>query len=121
MAFANILRRKMKEKNLSQAELARRAHMTRDNVCTYVNARVYPRPDKIYWLAKALDCTVDDLTPKSAVLGPVGEEPAIDMRMGSGPGKVFLRISAELDMAKALRLLAILNEADGSNGEMRPA
>src|SRR4051812_49882838 len=95
----------MKEKNLSQAELARRAHMTRDNVCTYVNARVYPRPDKIYWLAKALECTIDDLTPKSAVNMPLTEEPAMDTRLTDKPGMVWLRIAAEVPLALALEIM----------------
>src|SRR5690348_12704771 len=111
----------MKEKNLSQAELARRAHMTRDNVCTYVNAKVYPRHDKMQALARALECSVDELTPKAAILGDLHEEPAVDMRMGDKPGEVFLRIAAAMSMTKALRLMAILNEAEGSNGEMQPA
>ena len=120
-AFANLLREKMAALNLSQSDLARRAHLTRDNVNGYVNAKVFPRPDKLYWLAKALGCEVADLVPKAALNAPINEEPAMDMRMGSKPGTVFLRIAAELPLAVALEIMAKLSKADGADGQSSAA
>jgi transcriptional regulator with XRE-family HTH domain len=107
-AFANTLRRKMREKNLTQAELARRAGLTRDNVNGYVNGAVFPRPDKLALLAKGLGCEVADLIPAAAVNAPLAEEPALDARLGSKPGTMFLRVAAELPVDVAMRIMALV-------------
>ena len=95
--------------------------MTRDNVCTYVNARVYPRPDKICRLAKALEVSVAELIPKSAMLASIDEQPAMDTRLTDKPGMVWLRIAAEVPLALALEIMDRIRKAGGGNGEMRPA
>ena len=113
-AFANNLRRKMQEKGLTQAELARRARLTRDNVHGYVNGAVFPRPDKMQALARALDCPTEELLPLSAMPMPLAEEPALDMHLSGKPGMVWLRVAVELPLEDAMRIMRIVQ---GSKGE----
>src|SRR3954469_10512763 len=78
-AFANALRRRMRAASLSQSELARRAGLTRDNINGYVNAKAFPRPEKLDLLATALGCEVADLVPKAALNASLAEEPALEI------------------------------------------
>src|SRR3954447_26189286 len=106
-AFANNLRAKMQEKSLTQAELARRAGLTRDNVNGYVNGTVFPRPDKLHALALALDCPIEELLPLSAMPVPLAEEPALDMHLTDKPGMVWLRVAVELPLDKAMKIMEL--------------
>lgn len=54
MEFAKKLVNLMRDKNLNQADLARKAGLTRDAVSTYVRARSMPEPINMAKLAKAL-------------------------------------------------------------------
>lgn len=54
MEFAKKLVNLMRDNNMNQADLARRAGLTRDAVSTYVRARSMPEPINLAKLAKAL-------------------------------------------------------------------
>jgi len=52
--FQNRLRQAMKEKNISQAELARRTNIGRNSISDYLNGKYEAKQDKVYLLANAL-------------------------------------------------------------------
>lgn len=59
--FAFILRKKMRNKNMTQHELAEAIGTTECAVSNYIKAKRTPRPDIIAKLAWVLDCTTDEL------------------------------------------------------------
>lgn len=59
--FAYKLKRKLKEKNISQSELARRIDVTDTTVSRYIKGDAYPRPLLLRRIANVLDCSIEDL------------------------------------------------------------
>ena len=51
----------MRRKNMTQKELAEEADISEQNMSKYMNCNRTPRPDKIVRIAKALECTTDEL------------------------------------------------------------
>lgn len=53
--FSERLRQALKDKNISQAELANRANISRSSITDYLKGRYEAKQDKIYEIAKILD------------------------------------------------------------------
>lgn len=60
-ALAASIRRRRRDLDMSQSELAERAGITPDLVWSYENGKYVPGADKVYAIAEALDCTLDEL------------------------------------------------------------
>lgn len=53
-SFSNRLRQALEDKNMSQAELARRSGIGRNSISDYLKGKYEAKQDKVYQLAKAL-------------------------------------------------------------------
>ena len=56
-SFSDILKKIMKEKNISQADLAKTSGIAQSSISDYLNDRYQPKKDKILALANALSCS----------------------------------------------------------------
>ena len=61
MFFSDSLYELMKERKISQRELAERTGLTERAISKYINGTIIPKATSIVKLAIALDCTTDDL------------------------------------------------------------
>lgn len=59
--FAFILRKKMRNKNMTQRELADAADISEVAVSNYIKGKRTPRADYIVKMANALECSTDEL------------------------------------------------------------
>ena len=59
--FSSQLRCWMNRKNVGQDELAKKIGATQPMISRYVSGRVLPNYYIVYKIAKALDCSIDDL------------------------------------------------------------
>ena len=59
--FSRVLRVRMRRKNMTQKELAEEADVTETTMSRYMNATRSPETYALVRIAKALDCSVDEL------------------------------------------------------------
>lgn len=130
MEFAKKLINLMRDKDLNQSDLARKAGLTRDAVSTYVRARSMPEPINLAKLAKALDvepsyfqldyyriaekmATPEPFDPakSSPTMDiPMDDEEAITMKIGKD-GKATITLRATMEVDKAMEFMAFFNKA----------
>lgn len=65
--FAKNLRKFLKDKNMSQVDLAKKTGCTEAAISRYVNGSRYPNFEKLYMLAKALDKRTEDFYDNETV------------------------------------------------------
>lgn len=58
--FSTILQNKMKEKNITKAELARAIDVTDTSISRYIKGAAKPRPLLLGRIARVLECSVED-------------------------------------------------------------
>jgi transcriptional regulator with XRE-family HTH domain len=111
-AFARRLWRLMLNKGWNQAELGRRAGLSRDVIHSYVNAKSLPNQESLMGLARAFGVTAASLIVGDETLAtPAAGAPAPTLHMSpTSDGKVFLQINMEIDQAKALKMIALLQD-----------
>ena len=106
---------RMQAKGWTQSELARQSEMGRDSVSSYVRGRSMPGPLHLSRIAKALDCTTEDLLPgltaaTSARPGSAGDDALpLEIRQVAGV-QVWLRLARPVTMSQATRIMEILGE-----------
>lgn len=61
MSFSESLEKKMKERGMTKAELARRIDVADTTVGRYVNGTMHPRPLLYNRILRVLNCTKEDL------------------------------------------------------------
>ena len=61
MSFAKSLEKRMKEKNITKAELARRIDVADTTVGRYVSGKMRPRRLLLNRILDVLDCSEEDL------------------------------------------------------------
>ncbi|PHK92954.1 hypothetical protein CR162_21215 [Pseudoroseomonas rhizosphaerae] len=116
------IQQRMQAKGWNQSDLAREAGIGRDNVSTYVRGKSMPGPKILAAIAKALDCTAEDLAPgihgATAAGRPGGAALAavpLEIRQVSdNSGEVWVRMHRRMSLEQAMRIMAIL--AEGSVG-----
>ena len=59
--LAASIRKRRRELDMSQTELADKAGLTPDLIWSYENGKYMPGADKAYAIAEALGCTLDEL------------------------------------------------------------
>ena len=108
-AFAQRLLAVMRERGWTQSELARRAHIGRDNVSGYVRAKNLPGPAILNRLAAALAVSPEELIPI-----PSDEESSrkgrgfVLRQLGEEDGRVWLQLEQALPWEQAEAILRIL-------------
>lgn len=130
MEFAKKLINLMRDKDLNQSDLARKAGLTRDAVSTYVRARSMPEPANLAKLANALGvepsyfqldyyriaekmATPEPFEPTKAaptVDVPLSDDEAVTMKIGRD-GKAVVTIRATMDVDKAMEFIAYFNKS----------
>jgi transcriptional regulator with XRE-family HTH domain len=115
--LARRLQRKLVEKGWNQSELARRAALHtaskrfgRDNVSNYIRAVMIPGPVHLNAMARALDCSPDELLPARAVPSSDDRLPPFKLE-ATGDGMAWLQINQEMPFGTAIKIAALLEEA----------
>jgi transcriptional regulator with XRE-family HTH domain len=110
--FGQRLKRKMVEKGMHHAELARRSDLPRNNISTYINGRSYPSEQSLLKLAKALDTSADELLPNRLEMAIRGEQmPDMQIKSSiSDPNRSWLTINRLVLTTTALKIAQLLQE-----------
>src|SRR5262245_22863813 len=113
--FRDRLIAKMQERQITGAELARKAKLSKDAISTYTTMRSLPTPKTLARLAEVLGCEPSDLIPTKAVT-----ETLLEMRDHHRPGYKVLVVKMPLPVLEAMhhyKLLAKLEEELLGKGE----
>lgn len=101
----------MLKKGWKQSDLARHSGLKRDSISTYVRGRVFPTPQSLQALAKALGVKPEELLPNIAKSAIDADEPSLSMRASTlDPAKVWLQVNQQVSMKTALRIAQVLEE-----------
>lgn len=112
--FAKRLQRARVAKGWNQSELARRAGMGRWNISGYERGKNLPYPNALRKLADVLGVDPQELLPSSLVPSVERTTPAFEMKqVGDGTDAVWLRINQKVSWDKALKIMAVLKDAEG--------
>jgi transcriptional regulator with XRE-family HTH domain len=136
-AFGQRLTRALRERGLSQVELARRmapllptSRIGRDNVSKWCAGKVLPLPHFLHAMAKVLDMKVTDLLPARRPLPPPAslDTPAFQIAGWWGSytatdptsdrGRLVVRVDKELPSAAAIAIMEALRGT--SMASLRP-
>lgn len=110
--FAQRLVILLRQRGLTQADLARKAGLERYHITDYVTARRYPRPGQLVTLAEALGVSVDDLRPQSPEAPPVLQKPT-QFSMASDdrdPNKMRVHLDKVVSIETALKIGELIKE-----------
>lgn len=99
MEFSDWLMLQLKERNISQSELARRSGITRQSVINYLAGRI-PNPTELKKLARGLRIPVADVFRAAGLLPPAPETDPITARAM----ELFASLS-EAEQAEVLNIL----------------
>lgn len=106
--FAAALERRMRAKGWQQSDLVRASGLSRDNISVYCRARSLPTPEKMAALARAFECSVDDLVPSLDESGA----PSISFtQLANEPQWGHLLIDARVPFSIAADLMTLLSRA----------
>lgn len=113
--FARRLSQRLRDRNMNQSDLARRAGehfpggtINRDLISNYVRGEHVPRPAALAAIARALDCEPTDLLPPGAAPSvDASDAPKLDIRTLDS-GAVWVRVNAVLPWASAMAILEIV-------------
>ena len=116
--FAKRLRQALVDRNWNQSDLARAASqygttIGRDSISVYCRGRSLPGPVALNQLAQALGVNADDLLPGSNEVP--GAIPTFEVQEVEG-NSVWLRLNQRTTWPKAMKIMEILKESDGSDG-----
>jgi transcriptional regulator with XRE-family HTH domain len=103
--FAERLRELRRASGLTQAQLARKAHVTETYVSKLEKAQIAPGVDLIARLSRALNCTISDLLPSSP------PEPEALREQARQQFEAVLRTADRENLQLLIRFLALLVES----------
>jgi transcriptional regulator with XRE-family HTH domain len=118
--FSRRLWRLMVGKGWNQSELSRQSGVGRDMISGYIRGKHLPEPPHARRLADAFGITIEALfpaaaevaaAPAAAAAATLEDLPPIEMR-STTPGMVMLHVNQEMSQAKALKVLALLQEPE---------
>lgn len=117
IAFGRRVFDRMVSKGWNQAELARRAGLTRDSISTYIKGKVLPTEANRHRLAETLGCAPADLWPADGEMGVRPQESVVQAVTVSARGepRVWLRVDRQVSLKTALAVAKLLEE-EGENG-----
>lgn len=108
--LARKIRLRLLELNMTPAELARKAGLSRDNVSTYMRASSLPSTESLAMLARGLDMKPDDLLPTrldTTYSDP--DKPTLEITATpSNPGKAWLHVEQLVSTATAMKIVELL-------------
>lgn len=121
--FGQRLKRKMVEKGMHHAELARRAELPRNNISTYINGRSYPSEISLGKLAKALGVSMDELLPNRLELAIKGEAmPDFQIKASvNDPKRSWLQINRLVMTSTAIEIAVLLQKDQDAQEEHEKA
>ncbi len=107
--FGTRLRAILRERSMSQADLARAVGLPRDRISHYCNGG-FPRPQKLAAIAKALDMDVRVLEGSSATSPVAASTSTCRVEPTEQQGRMRLFVDAEMSAAAAFRIAAMVSE-----------
>lgn len=115
--WARNLQRLTRRSGLTQAELARRAGLQRDAYGRYLLGRTRPPAPKLLAIARALGVRPEEIDPDRSDLDEAALRVAAPLPYritpsGGSGRRVRLEVSAEMDVAYALRIVELIAEAN---------
>lgn len=116
--FARRLRALMRDRNMSQSDLARKIYgedkkggaKNRYRIESYYNGRNVPRAESLAQLSKALGVEPDDLVP--ALDASQDQDPLVSYEQISRTEARLGILPHKMAVSKAIRIIEILNEPD---------
>lgn len=112
--FARKLVKQLRDRNMNQSDLARRAGLSRDAISTYARGRSMPEPANLEKIAKALGCKPEDLllpamsNPASPVDFPLAPPPQPEEGVHLETltdGNVLLILRARMPLTDAMAII----------------
>lgn len=131
-ALSRTITELMARQGISQSDLARAIWGTtvdprgrdvarnRDRISNYVRGTQMPEPSTLKKIADVLGVEPTDLVPSLAVKGAAHATPDINMTVVAGrPDMALLTVNKMLPLGVAVKVLALLAQADGQDGDGR--
>jgi transcriptional regulator with XRE-family HTH domain len=107
--FGRRLQAVLLDKGWNQSELARRAHLGRDAISTYVRGRSFPEPASLRRIADAFGMDPAELLPNSLEAAIERDTPSLEIKEAVGhPGLAWLRVNRRVTVLQALQVMQIL-------------
>jgi len=126
--FARNLYRRLMDKGWTQSDLARAAFGTttdargykvakgRDRISVYLRGKAFPEPKTLARIAKALDCTPEELAPEAHASAIDREHPELAINVAAGhPDEVHLIVNKIVKSSVAAQVFALLADSDESS------
>lgn len=109
--FAQRLIALIRQQQMTQAELARKAGLERYHITDYTTARRYPRPGQLVVLADALGVSVDDLRPQPVGVPLRPKLPQFSMASDDqGSGGMRVQLDTVVSIETALKIGELLKD-----------
>jgi transcriptional regulator with XRE-family HTH domain len=105
--FRDRLVARMQEVNISGADLAKKAKLSKDAISTYTTMRSLPTPKTLARLAQVLDCKPSDLIPVKAAT-----ETLLELHEHPKAGFKVLVVKMPLPTKEAMRQYKLLAELE---------
>lgn len=117
-AFSRRLYSELIARNLTQAELARRAGLNRDAVSTYITGKALPGPTKLAAIAKVFGMEPSELLPAAAEALSAPTTLPLDTFSFKevAPGRVRLQVNRVVSLATAMEIGRLIDK-DTAAGE----
>lgn len=119
--FSRRLHELLTERNMSQADLARKTFGTevtkqgytvakgRDRISAYLSGKTYPEPRTMQKLADALGMTLEELAPDAVAAAVDRDNPSLSITMVEGhPDKVHLVVNKLVSLDVAMQIGTLL-------------
>lgn len=114
--FGQRVYRLMIAKGWNQAELSRRAGLTRDSISTYIRGLTYPSAVSVSKLASALGVDTEQLMPNHIEHAIEKDDPSFEMKISTvDHGRAWVRLNRLLPTSVAVQIVTLIEAAANSN------
>ena len=106
----------MQARGWRQSDLARHSGLPRDSVSTYILGKSLPTAPSLAKLAKAFGVRPSELLPNHIENAITDDIPAFEIRVSpNAPGTAWMRINRAVPVAVAMKIAALLGDADAAD------
>lgn len=115
--FAQKLYQLLVNRGWSQADFARRAGFTPNQVSTWINARVLPSPHSLMKMTQIFNIEANELVPgHGSLLDDPVASPTVDMRVVPGrPNAAHLHVSVIVPTTLAAKIIGMISDQQTSD------
>lgn len=114
--FGRRLHSLMAKRGFHQAELARRAGLTKSSISEYIGGRAFPSQQNARRLAKALGVTEEEVLPNAVRDAVQADQPVFEMKVSDAdPSKAWVKIDRWMDFDIAVKIADLIREANAAD------